>query len=83
MASMSMDAILCHEHGCENIIDPNTMHYGKDYYVLINLSEAPAGLSAEEILEEGLVGIFCKDCGIVNLAEASANGYEVTSRREP
>jgi len=74
---------MCHEHGCENIIDPVTMMYGKDYFVLINLSEADPGLSAEEILEEGLVGIFCKNCGIVNLAEAQANGYEVVSRREP
>ena len=77
-----MDSIMCHEHGCKNIVDPNTMTYGVDYYVLMNMTGSAESVTSEEILEEGLVGIFCRDCGIVVMAETWANGYEVTSRRE-
>ncbi len=77
-----MDPIMCHEKGCENIIYPDKMQYSQDYYVLINMTEAEPGCNAREILEDGLVGIFCKDCGFIALVEASANGFEITSRRE-
>lgn len=79
-----MDAIICHEFGCENIIDAEVMEYGKDYYVLINLCDLDPDepFTAKYIFDKGLVGIFCKDCGIVCLAEAQANGFEVLSRRQ-
>lgn len=66
-----MESIICNEFGCENIINPETMHYGKDFYVL----------SIGEVFDIGHCGVYCKNCGIVILAEASANGFEIVSRR--
>ena len=77
-----MDTVICNESGCEAVIDPKTMQYGRDFYVLINLTDADEDdLSLQNIIDKQLVGIYCKNCGTVILAEASANGFEVVSRR--
>lgn len=76
-----MDPIMCNEEGCENIIYPDKMVYGKDYWVLIDLMEADPEMTSQEILDDGLVRIFCKNCGIICMAEAQANGFKVVSRR--
>ncbi len=78
-----MDTITCHESSCKNEIDPETMDYGKDYYVLINLSEVSHDEinCVDDILDRDLVGIYCKNCGTIILAEAAANGFEIVSRR--
>lgn len=76
-----MDSIICNEDGCENIIYPDKMTYGKDYWVLINLIEVAPEITPQEIFSEGLVGIFCRNCGIIRMAEAQANGIMVVSRR--
>ena len=68
-----MDSIICNEEGCENIIHPSEMTYGKDYWVLINLIDASSKMTSKEIL--------CKNCGIIRMAEAQANGFMVVSRR--
>jgi len=68
-----MDSIICNEDGCENVIYPSEMTYGKDYWVLINLAEAGSKMTSKEIL--------CKNCGIIRMAEAQANGFMVVSRR--
>jgi len=73
---------MCNEDDCENIIYPDEMTYGKDYWVLINLTEAEPGMTSQEILDDGLVGIFCRNCGIICMAEAQANGFKVVSRRD-
>ncbi len=77
-----MEPIMCNEDGCENIIYPDQMTYGRDYWVLINLMEADRGMSSQEILNDGLVDVFCRDCGIIRMAEAQANGFIVVSRRD-
>jgi len=68
-----MDSIVCNEEGCENIIHPSEMTYGKDYWVLINLIDVGSKMTSKEIL--------CKNCGIIRMAEAQANGFMVVSRR--
>ena len=73
---------MCNEDGCENIIYPDEMIYGKDYWVLINLMKADPGMSPQEILNEGLVDVFCKDCGMIRMVEAEANGFRVVVRRD-
>ena len=78
-----METVICNESGCEAEIDPEKMQYGRDFYVLINLTAADEeDLSLQNIIDNHLIGIYCKNCGIVILAEASANGFEVVSRRQ-
>ena len=67
-----METIICNEFGCDNEIHPRTMKYGKDFYVL----------STGDSFDVENSGIYCKNCGIIILAEVSANGFEIVSRRQ-
>lgn len=79
-----METITCNESGCENKINPETMQYGRDFYVLVNMTAIGDVdiQNIKDILDNGLAGIYCKNCGIIILAEASANGFEIVSRRQ-
>jgi len=79
-----MEAVICQEDGCENIIEPDKMEYGKDFYVLVNLTPIgpDADFDAQYIIDKGLVGVYCKNCGYIVLVETRANGFEVVSRRK-
>ena len=78
-----METITCQEDACYFDIIPSRMRYGKDFYVLINLTNnfSPEMYSLQEMMDKGIVGIYCKDCGIIRMAEAAANGLEVISRK--
>jgi len=79
-----MESIICSEEGCENVIYPDRMVYGRDYWVLINLIEADLEIglmTSDEMMDEGLASVFCKNCGMICMVEARANGYEVVSIR--
>lgn len=79
-----METIICNEYGCENEINPGTMQYGKDFYVLVNMTEAEEMdiQNITDVVESGLVGIYCKNCGMIILTEAVANGFQIVSRRQ-
>ena len=60
-----METVICNESGCEAEIDPEKMQYGRDFYVLINLTAADEeDLSLQNIIDNHLVGIYCKNCGL-------------------
>jgi len=79
-----MEPIICSEEGCKNVIDPERMVYGRDYWVLINLIEADPRMNlmtSQEIMDEGLANVFCGNCGMICIVEARANKFEVISIR--
>jgi len=79
-----MEAVICQEEGCENIVEPDKMEYGKDFYVLVNLTPIDPGMvhDAQYIIDKGLVRVYCGDCGYIIMVETRANGFEVISKRK-
>ena len=79
-----METVTCNEFGCEKEINPKTMQYGKDFYVLINLTNSEMSEIGDitDLYHNGLVGIYCKNCAIIIMAEVQANGFEVVSRKQ-
>ena len=79
-----MEAVVCHEEGCENIIEPDRMEYAREYYVLVDLCAVDPNqdFNAQYIIDEGLARVYCGVCGYLIILEIKANGFDVVSRRK-